>query len=640
MNATAVAAKVAEALAPSLPYLVHRKSTDGSRGDQTAKPVPVVIWEEFFSILQAHPEYRELLEAIAGLSSAEERQSSLIPMLSEFMEKQPALASRFETAMQEGDIKDSAGSEVHKPNEKEGSGLRFSRVVVVSLAGLLIGLFPALWTWFVSLSLSDLQRRSIVFTIGFAVLLSIYLYLRKLAQGRRPLEWFLNLTALITVISIMGLAPSLVFDRSAQVLLLKMLAIVLLALLPGWLYIQFVVVKGKSLRDEFVLDLFRLHADSYGNLPEPPKGSLFHPIWQAIPDKPEDPQRNMYLQKLQAAYGKVVALPHAEQELGRFQGDSFSPVILATIVLTIGWSLFFQPEVYGGFRLFGSLTLSGVPLLGGDALRYGFAGAYWYILQMLVRRFFQNDLKTAAYITVMTRVIIVALLVAVVHVLWTTRLSRNSELALAFIIGIFPQIGIKAVQSLIAVPLRKLIKTLENRYPLSDLDGLNIWYESRLVEEGIEDMQNLATANLIDLMLYTRVPVERLVDWVDQSILYLRVKVCNKDQCGHELCTRKLREFGIRTATDLESALGIGGLDYEGRAVDLAFERQEQKLEEIGKVLPTSAGAVWSILRTLQNEDNMWHVRAWRDYPRKVQEKRKGESPAHGAKLLTPAASS
>ena len=60
-------------------------------------------------------------------------------------------------------------------------------------------------------------------------------------------------------------------------------------------------------------------------------------------------------------------------------------------------------------------------------------------------------------------------------------------------------------------------------YPLNQLDGLNVWYEARLVEEGIEDMQNLATANLVDVILHTRVPVGRLVDWVDQAKLYLHL---------------------------------------------------------------------------------------------------------------------
>jgi len=64
---------------------------------------------------------------------------------------------------------------------------------------------------------------------------------------------------------------------------------------------------------------------------------------------------------------------------------------------------------------------------------------------------------------------------------------------------------------------------LASDYPLSQLDGLNSWYEDRLADENIDDMQNLATANSVDIILHTRVPVGRLVDWVDQAFLFLHL---------------------------------------------------------------------------------------------------------------------
>src|SRR4051812_49183367 len=69
--------------------------------------------------------------------------------------------------------------------------------------------------------------------------------------------------------------------------------------------------------------------------------------------------------------------------------------------------------------------------------------------------------------------------------------------------------------------LRRWVPTLRNPYPLSDLDGLNVWYEARMLEEGIEDMQNLVTANIVDVLLRTQVPVGRLGDWIDQAHLYV-----------------------------------------------------------------------------------------------------------------------
>jgi len=71
-----------------------------------------------------------------------------------------------------------------------------------------------------------------------------------------------------------------------------------------------------------------------------------------------------------------------------------------------------------------------------------------------------------------------------------------------------------------------------------------------MLEEGIEDLHGLVTANLVDLLLHTRVPIDRLVDWLDQAVLYLHVPA----ESGQRSRWAELRGFGIRTATDLGRA--------------------------------------------------------------------------------------
>ena len=107
--------------------------------------------------------------------------------------------------------------------------------------------------------------------------------------------------------------------------------------------------------------------------------------------------------------------------------------------------------------------------------------------------------------------------------------------------------------------LQTVVPQVTPRYPLSDLDGVNIWYEARLVEEGIEDMQNLATANLVDVILHTRVPVGRLVDWLDQASLALHLPPRQQPHvdAAHDddgLTRTALEARGIRTASDLIKA--------------------------------------------------------------------------------------
>ena len=160
------------------------------------------------------------------------------------------------------------------------------------------------------------------------------------------------------------------------------------------------------------------------------------------------------------------------------------------------------------------------------------------------------------------------------------------------------------MQTLVKLPLRPIVRSLRQPYPLSDLDGLNVWYEARLLEEGIEDMQNLATCNLVDVMLNTRIPVERLVDWIDQSILYLHLGKPVQDD-GDDPRIR-LRRYGIRSATDLEDALRAAPPDNAAEIDRVA------KLERLLTTGQDDPSVLRTIRATLRNEPNLPYVRAWR----------------------------
>ena len=59
--------------------------------------------------------------------------------------------------------------------------------------------------------------------------------------------------------------------------------------------------------------------------------------------------------------------------------------------------------------------------------------------------------------------------------------------------------------------------------PLTELEGIDLYDRTRLAEEGINNIEALAHADIVDLMSSTRISAAELVDWTDQAILYLRV---------------------------------------------------------------------------------------------------------------------
>jgi hypothetical protein len=416
---------------------------------------------------------------------------------------------------------------------------------------------------------------------------------------------------LVGLVVITALVPVIFLGESDRVLLLKLGAITFLALLPGLLYLQFIAAKAETLREEYVLNLHKLGMDTYWNLPPPPRDSMFR---ARDDDRTADgDERNLYLQKFDAIFG--VRVRHGERVVVRRSGGSLLPIGLCTVLLAVGWTLTLQPEPIETQRLLETVTLSGRPVLPSDPLRFAFLGAYLFVIEMLTRRYFQDDLKAGAYLNGTTRILASGILVTALHQVWPEGWSPGQEVAFAFVIGVFPIVGLQAIQSLIALPLKHLVPSLKKEHPLSDLDGLNIWYESRLLEEGIEDMQNLATANIVDVMLRTRVPIDRLVDWIDQAVLDLHVR----DGSSQDSDRRVLRRLGIRTATDLEDVLLAAPAPDPGsngaRKIepDDFLDRMRSVLSAENDTGPSVTVAVW---KTLAREPNLFHVRRWKETKR------------------------
>lgn len=345
-------------------------------------------------------------------------------------------------------------------------------------------------------------------------------------RGRRPAAAFSNgllarsLAALwmnlivIAIVALVVATPWAEFDLDADgltlsVALLELFALWCLSFLPGWLYVRFLGQRAGALWNEFVIHLHRLGCDHPCFLPRPPASSEYFLEWLRAGGPLYDQQHNLYRQKFDAYYGKAV--------VEGVQGTNFSvrvdtmfPVFLATAVLAVGWTtILWDP------------TFLIDPSSIWDMLRFAFLGAYAFIVQSLIRRFFQSDLRPSAYAAAIVRVIVVLLVMTALHQVMIA--DGQVEAAVAFMVGIFPIIALQALERMVASALRVVVPQLSPDYPLNQLDGLNVWYESRLLEEGVEDMQNLTTANIVDIVLHTRVPVGRLIDWVDQATLYLHL---------------------------------------------------------------------------------------------------------------------
>ena len=420
---------------------------------------------------------------------------------------------------------------------------------------------------------------------------------------RRLVDRFGTMLA-VSAIALLGAGAILMATWGPSDVLLRAFAIVVLASFPGWLFVRFLVFRAGSLWIEYVLHLHRLGLDEHANLPRPPEASSYYALWEAGGGHRLASSSTIYEQKFKAYYG--VAAGSEDPSYSPLTLKTLPPVLLATAVLAVGWTAVLADgsSFTGPLRLEpGERTLQAL-----DALRFGFLGSYVFIVQMLIRRFFQSDLKPSAYFGAVARIATVLVVVFAVHhaAPVVAHLSPGAEAATAFVIGFFPLLGMQVIQAAASVAFRKLVPTLRTPYPLSDLDGLNIWYEARLLEEGIEDLQNLATGNLVDILLHTRVPVGRLVDWIDQAALLLLLDSPDGTRAGRRTHEDRaaLRRLGVRTATDLETMFLPHGDDD-------TFQQAMAGVLDVGR--PPGPCAVSALLRSFSNIPNLVHVRHWRD---------------------------
>ena len=433
------------------------------------------------------------------------------------------------------------------------------------------------------------------------------------AAARRLHEWgdtsrdFFLFVAVVAAV----IAAAVFLEAEDKAVLLKLFAVAYFSLLPAVLYLQFASRRKLTVWREYVLNLHQLEIDEPCCLPRPPTLSPFYPGWREARDQAwevgrlhtqngeprsatEDrlEQTNLYRQKFRDLFGRIPKLDNEDVSLLSLKSAHKLQVVIATILISVGWLFVVQPEtVYGRSFMPSDFQLVNLPPIPDESFAFAFLGAYFYILQMLVRRYFQGDLKSTAYINATMRIIIVILLVWVIDPLLAQNdVSEASRAAVAFVIGVFPNVGWRLLQLSIRKPIGWVVDSLEPNYKLGHIDGLNIWYESRLLEVGIEDMQNLATTNIVDVMLSTRIPVDRLVDWIDQAFLYLRV-----EDTKTEKRRALLRSYGVRNATDLLDLMSGSADDY---AQLLSAEGEPSRMR--------------ALVATLSSEPNFQHVRAWK----------------------------
>jgi hypothetical protein len=467
-----------------------------------------------------------------------------------------------------------------------------------------------------------------------------------------------------------------------------------LVLLPWVLFVLFLLQKRESRARESLIDLCLLDGRS------PPDRRAEAPFGEI--------QAGSLLDRVLGESFQMRPMPNTSgPTVGQVQGAlverAFSEpeyligLALLSSVIAAGWYMVFYPS--GGIGIAETIIqgadaahLWSYLLSGLNPLTAAFAGAYFWCVYALVRRYLDSDLYPAAFLQCAVQFVlalVLSLMVAIavppvaslansaLQLVGQTasgvgaRVSGNSApidtatrpfstqpsasatgptqpapptqptsveaitMLLAFFGGVSISAGFTQILSLLRVLLQAIglrsEKPLMDQPRLTELEGIDSWTEARFNEEGVDNVQALATAPLHRLVLRTHFSTRRLVDWVDQALLYVHTANWPTEPSqdsddpkkqsptaqidGKTDLFRALRFAGIRTATDL---LGAGGWLTEAGFVDLddALKRQNTLQQALARILTDHdaafSAAIFTTCQALIESSNWVYVANFR----------------------------
>lgn len=214
----------------------------------------------------------------------------------------------------------------------------------------------------------------------------------------------------------------------------------------------------------------------------------------------------------------------------------------------------FLPAVLTGLGvLLLRASIAGQEIAGLDpavikALSYGFLGAYIFSIQLIYRRYTTFDLQPSVYMNC-TLTLIAGLAfnytafnaIGALPGLDTTEgIAGGLSAVVAFSLGYFPLLAVRWFNQLTNAALGSDGYRIDS-LPLSVIDGVSQFHETRLRDEGIDNVQNLASAKIDQLLARTRFNAQQVLEWIDQAILHTYIDPADIES---------FRRTGVRKVSD------------------------------------------------------------------------------------------
>jgi len=178
-------------------------------------------------------------------------------------------------------------------------------------------------------------------------------------------------------------------------------------------------------------------------------------------------------------------------------------------------------------NIFGNNSAFPKPIIAARMLYWGWSGAWIYSVHLIYRRVATYDLTPSVFIYSANRFLLAFVVGSIVGTFFGTYsnaagmsfdMNLTTTSMVLFFIGFFPEQGITWITTTAKKALKQRGRS-SKEILLSEIEGLSIWHQGRLAQKNIDNVQNLATTDLPNLVASTAFTAGQAVDWVDQAIL-------------------------------------------------------------------------------------------------------------------------